>query len=92
MTYRFNTNHRQLLADTLTPVSIYLRLRARFAHSIMLESSDYLGNENSLSFICCQPIASFKADNNGIYKVFPGGVEETLPTDFELVEELEKFS
>ncbi|MEM6358782.1 MAG: anthranilate synthase component I family protein [Bacteroidota bacterium] len=92
MTYRFNTNHRQLLADTLTPVSIYLRLRDRFAQSIMLESSDYHGNENSLSFICCQPIASFKADNNGIYKVFPGGVEETLPTDFELVEELEKFS
>jgi anthranilate synthase component 1 len=51
------------LADTLTPVNIYLKLRDVFAASILLESSDYHGNENSLSFICCDPMATFKVAN-----------------------------
>jgi anthranilate synthase component I len=60
-----------MLADTITPVNIYLRLRDVFAGSILLESSDYHGNENSLSFICCDPIATFK--------VFHEQAEITLP-------------
>lgn len=56
----FKTYTRQLLADTITPVNIYLKLRDVFAASVLLESSDYHGNENSLSFICCEPIATFK--------------------------------
>ncbi|MBX2894335.1 MAG: anthranilate synthase component I family protein [Cyclobacteriaceae bacterium] len=60
---RFKTFTRQLLADTITPVNIYLKLRDVFAASVLLESSDYHGNENSLSFICCEPIATFKAAN-----------------------------
>jgi anthranilate synthase component I len=64
MIYKINTISKKLLADTLTPVNIYLKLRDVFACSILLESSDYHGHENSLSFICCEPIASFqiKAD------------------------------
>lgn len=58
---KFKTFTRQLLADTITPVNIYLKLRDVFAASVLLESSDYHGNENSLSFICCEPIATFKA-------------------------------
>lgn len=68
---KFKTFTRQLLADTITPVNIYLKLRDVFAASILLESSDYHGNENSLSFICCEPIATFKAAN--------GEVEITMP-------------
>ena len=59
---KLKTNHRKLLADTVTPVSIYLRLRDRFANSVLLESSDYHGQENSFSFICCDPIAEFSSD------------------------------
>ncbi|MDH4057837.1 MAG: anthranilate synthase component I family protein, partial [Cyclobacteriaceae bacterium] len=52
MTYKLKTYSKKLLADTLTPVNIYLKLRDVFAGSILLESSDYHGQENSLSMIC----------------------------------------
>lgn len=44
----------------LTPVSIYLRLRAKYKNCILLESSDYHGDEHNFSYICFQPIAGFK--------------------------------
>jgi anthranilate synthase component 1 len=71
MTFQLKTYSRKMLADTITPVNIYLRLRDVFAGSILLESSDYHGNENSLSFICCDPVATFK--------VFHDQAEITLP-------------
>ncbi|MEM7106937.1 MAG: anthranilate synthase component I family protein [Bacteroidota bacterium] len=92
MKYQFKTSSKRLLADTLTPVSIYLRLRDKFSQSILLESSDYHGNENSLSFICCQPIATFKADSSGVSIAYPDGKTKDLPQDADLVIELQKFS
>jgi anthranilate synthase component I len=71
MKYKLNTKTKRLLADTLTPVNIYLKLRDVFAGSILLESSDYHGNENSLSFICCDPIASFVVKKEKIEAQFP---------------------
>jgi anthranilate synthase component I len=73
MIYKINTISKKLLADTLTPVNIYLKLRDVFACSILLESSDYHGHENSLSFICCEPIASFEASENAVEMRFPDG-------------------
>ncbi len=69
--YKINTRYRKFLADTLTPVSIYLRLRDQFANTILLESSDYHGNENSYSFICFDPISSFSVSLNKIECRFP---------------------
>ena len=62
-----------MLADTLTPVNIYLKLRDVFAGSLLLESSDYHGHENSLSFICCEPLASFQVKDEKIEMRFPDG-------------------
>ena len=76
MTYLLRTQTKKLLADTLTPVSIYLRLRDKFANSILLESSDYHGNDNSFSYICCHPIASFSVVSNEILQQFPDGTRE----------------
>ncbi len=63
---RINTQVKQILADTLTPVSVYLRLRDLFPQSILLESSDYHSSEDSYSFICLQPFASFTVDRGRI--------------------------
>jgi anthranilate synthase component 1 len=71
--YKLKTFSKKLLADTITPVNIYLKLRDVYAGSILLESSDYHGHENSLSFICCQPIASFQVNNNRAESRFPDG-------------------
>jgi anthranilate synthase component 1 len=72
MTRNIKTTSLKLLADTLTPVNIYLKLRDVFANSILLESSDYHGHENSLSIICCDPIASFQASGRAIDASVPG--------------------
>ena len=57
----------------ITPVSVYLRLRDRFPNSILLESSDYHGAENSFSYICCSPMASIKLENEELTETFPDG-------------------
>lgn len=61
----------KLLSDTITPVSIYLKLRDIYPNSLLLESSDYHGNENSFSYICIKPLASIEADNGSITEVYP---------------------
>ncbi|MDJ1483201.1 anthranilate synthase component I family protein [Cytophagaceae bacterium YF14B1] len=73
MSFQVHTRYRQLLADTVTPVSIYLKLRDKFVNTILLESSDYHGNENSFSYICCQPVAKFEVSGNYIIEQFPDG-------------------
>ncbi|QJW92103.1 anthranilate synthase component I family protein [Spirosoma taeanense] len=63
--YRVVSRHKRMLADIITPVSIYLRIRDRFLNSILLESSDYHGNENSFSYIAFDPVARFSYDRPG---------------------------
>ena len=77
-TYTLKTHFKQILADTITPVSIYLKIRDKFPHSILLESSDYHTADNSFSYICCNPIASIKIENNSIIKTFPDGISEEI--------------
>ena len=67
------TRFKTVLADTYTPVSVYLQIRDVFPNSILLESSDYHGNDNSCSYICCQPIASFVARGATIAVALPDG-------------------
>ncbi|MBX2966940.1 MAG: chorismate-binding protein [Cyclobacteriaceae bacterium] len=93
MKIELNVFTKKLLADTLTPVNIYLKLRDVFAGSILLESSDYHGHENSLSLICCEPLASFVVDKNTITSKWPDGstdVEE-IKERSEVLSALEKF-
>lgn len=65
-TYNFKPVVREILADTVTPVSVYLRLRTLYPKSILLESSDYRGNENAYSFICFNPVSSFTVDSGRV--------------------------
>tara|TARA_R110002020_G_scaffold445961_1_gene658050 strand:- start:133672 stop:135069 length:1398 start_codon:yes stop_codon:yes gene_type:complete len=83
MKYKLTSNYKKILADTITPVSVYLRIRDRFPNSILLESSDYHANDNSFSYICCNPIASIKIDDGRIYQRFPDGKLEEAPIDGE---------
>lgn len=41
-----------------------------------MESSDYHANDNSFSYICCNPIASIKVENETITQRFPDGTKE----------------
>jgi len=77
--YKLYTSHKRLLADTTTPVSIYLRLRDVFPNSILLESSDYHSRENSLSYVCCDPIAGIVLSGDKLETYFPDGKREQYP-------------
>jgi anthranilate synthase component 1 len=94
MPLKLHTNYKQLLADTVTPVSIYLKLRDKFANSILLESSDYHGNENSFSYICFHPIARFEVKNDTIFIQYPKTKAQTLPIQAgkQVIEHLHEFS
>lgn len=71
--FRFKTSSRRLIADVLTPVSIYLKLRDKYANTILLESSDYHAADNSYSYICCNPIAAFSLRGDTVLEHFPDG-------------------
>lgn len=93
MKYTLTTHSKKLLADTLTPVSVYLRLRDKFPNSLLLESSDYHANDNSFSYICCNPIATFKVENELITTQFPNGTTTTSSTtEAGVVKSLEVFT
>ncbi len=90
--YKLYTSHKKLLADTTTPVSIYLRLRDVFPNSILLESSDYHSRENSLSYVCCDPIAGIVLTSDKLETYFPDGEREQYPLkDLELKKQVSTF-
>jgi len=93
--YKLRAEHKKFLADTNTPVGIYLKLRDHYANSILLESSDYHGNENSFSYICCDPVASFQVSGQNSTRKYPDGVIEQInvgKSGEDAVELLSEFS
>ena len=93
-TFALKTEHKKILADTLTPVSAYLKLRDVFPHSLLLESSDYHANNNDFSYICCNPIASIELKNGTLTTHYPDGSStvETADTTMDIPERIHQFS
>jgi anthranilate synthase component 1 len=90
--YKIITTYKKLLADTTTPVSIYLRLRDIFPNSLLLESSDYHSRENSVSYVCCEPIGGITLVDGQLTKTYPDGVQEVAkPGQFDLPTEIDAF-
>jgi anthranilate synthase component I len=79
--YTLHTSYKKLLADTTTPVSIYLRMRDVFPNSILLESSDYHSRENSMSYVCCDPIAGITVNGSTLSTYFPDGTKHEVSLD-----------
>ncbi len=92
--YNLYTHYKKILADTITPVSIYLKIRDKYPNSILLESSDYHANDNSFSYICFNPIASIKVENEMISQTFPDGssLEKAITDTMDVSEEIHQFT
>ncbi len=69
--YKIKSFHKKIISDTITPVSIYLKVRDQFPNCILLESSDYQINSNNYSYICFNPIAHIKVKNDTISYLYP---------------------
>ncbi|MCK5440624.1 MAG: anthranilate synthase component I family protein [Maribacter sp.] len=94
MIYPFKSHHKKIIADTITPVSVYLKIRDRFPNSILLESSDYHANDNSFSYICCNPIASIKVEGETVLEQFPDNTNTSIQitSDTNVVQIIHDFS
>ena len=92
-TFSLYTHYKKILADTITPVSIYLKIRDKYPNSILLESSDYHANDNSFSYICFNPIASIKVENGTIEQCFPdGSIKKNYTKNINVTKEIHKFT
>jgi anthranilate synthase component 1 len=91
--YNFKTNVREILADTVTPVSVYLKMRDIYPNALLLESSDHHSLENSYSFICLKPEASIEVEQFKTTKKYPDGLIETgeITKNGQLADEMEAF-
>jgi anthranilate synthase component 1 len=91
--FKIRTVYKKMLADTLTPVSIYLKIRDKYAKSILLESSDYHSNDNSYSYICCNPIAKFEVGDGEIKTEYPDGSSDAskINQENQVIEKLGAF-
>ena len=92
--FTLQSEHKKILADTLTAVSVYLKIRDVFPHSLLLESSDYHANNNDFSYICCNPIASIALKNGKLTNHYPDGSSEELEVnpDTDIPEKIHSFS
>ena len=90
---KLKTIRKKIIVDTLTPVSIYLKLRDQFTNTILLESSDYIAKDNSYAYICCNPIAKFYVKKNILFKEFPDNSkkETKLTSTTNILSELDDF-
>ncbi|WP_099465253.1 anthranilate synthase component I family protein [Parabacteroides provencensis] len=79
MNYKFKTISKRVMGDLHTPVSIYLKVRDIYPESALLESSDFHGNENSLSYIALCPLASIGINNGECTAVYPDGSRKVSP-------------
>lgn len=91
---KLHTYTTQLLADTQTPVGLYLALRDQYRQPLLLESSSYNSRQGHYSYLCFDAIASVSLDNGTL--IFKTGNEisgrERVGTGAEaLLSGLQKF-
>jgi anthranilate synthase component 1 len=81
------------IADLVTPVSIYLKIRDLFPNTLLLESSDYHGSNNSMSYICFDELAYFEVANSIITINLPGEtcIKENVSEENKVTDKLHEF-
>ncbi len=94
MKFNITSRTKRLLADTLTPVSIFLRIREQYPLSVILESADYHAMHNSFSYIACDPVAAITIDRGEVTETYPDGsrTSYTLSDKKDAVKVLQAFS
>lgn len=76
----------------MTPVGVYINLRDEFPNTIMLESSDYHGEEHNYSYICFDAISSIRVQHGQVSILGPKGDMKSHPLPpHELASEIERY-
>lgn len=74
-----------LLSDMHSPAGIYAKLRNLYPETFLLESNDYLGEQNAHSIMCAHPIASFEVRSGKV------ATSQKLSTDVPVLEQFTQF-
>lgn len=81
---KLRTIVRRHLADIITPVSLYLKVRDHYTEPVLLESNDFSSAEDSFSFLGLEAIGGFQVKSGRIRAQLPG--RERIETEVENVE------
>ena len=73
---KIKTNFLKIISDVYTPVGVYLKFRDLYSKIFLLESSDYKGSDNSLSFICFESKAQISINDNIVKMTIDNKIEE----------------
>ena len=91
--FKYHTASRKVAGDLLTPVTAYLNVRDLYSQSVLMESSDYHGVENSKSFIAINPIATVSIAHGVGTMLFPDGttLEHAISADYDAARLINEF-
>jgi len=91
---KLTTKRTEIKGDTLTPVTIYLKIRDIFPHSLLLESTDYQPGSNCYTYICFGPLADFQvADGEILTRLCDGTrARAKISPEFSAVQAFERFT
>ncbi len=70
---------KRYLADFVTPVSLFLKVRDHYTQPALLESNDFSSAEDCFSYIGLQAIAQFEVKSGEIRQQLPGQPVEKHP-------------
>ncbi len=91
--FKYLTTSRKVAGDLLTPVTAYLNVRDLYSQSVLMESSDYHGVENSKSFIAINPIATVSIAHGVGTMLLPDGTtqEHAISADYDAARLINDF-
>ena len=69
---------KKYLADTLTPVTLFLKVRDQFRDPVLLESNDFRSKEDCFSFIGLDAMTTFEVRNGQIIEWLPDGEQKHM--------------
>lgn len=92
-TYHYTTHSKEVLGDTHTPVSLYLKVRDLYPQSVLMEGADYHSSEQALSYIALCPLASISVNNGIASMTYPDQqhVDAPLTDTFQIPEAFNHF-
>ncbi|WP_185852342.1 anthranilate synthase component I family protein [Blattabacterium cuenoti] len=76
--FNFRTIQKKILADSTTPIELYLKLRDIFSNTLLLEYSDYQIPKNNSSILCIDPISELILDQNVLRISYPNCVHKHI--------------
>ena len=91
--FKYLTTSRKTPGDLLTPVTAYLNVRDLCSQSVLMESSDYHGGENSKSFIAINPIATVSIAHGIGTMLLPDGTtqEHVIDANYDAAQLINDF-